>query len=102
MINSDTALLLVTRGAAAFVPRTFCAFCAACGGSAGKASSPCFPDEDTKVQRVPVTWLRPHGSREIEAGFEPCTHLSDNGNNCHNVLCQAQALRTQCLLLLSF
>ena len=49
-----------------------CALCAVCGSSAGKVGSlPCFPDEDTKVQRCPVTWPRPHNSGETEPGLEP-------------------------------
>ena len=44
-------------------------FVAALLGRCG--SLPCFPDEDTKVQRGPVTWPRPHGSGETEPGLEP-------------------------------
>lgn len=48
-----------------------CAFCAVAALLGRCRSLPCFPDEDTKVQRGPVTWRKPHSSGETEQGFEP-------------------------------
>lgn len=103
MISSSMALLPVTRWAPCHTLSVLSVL--PVGALLGRHH---FPDEETKVQRGLVTWLRPYSSKESEAGglnlcsAPPNTHLSDNSNNCHKLLCHAQALRSQCPLLLVF